>query len=128
MAMSRTFTVTAERGRGNWWVLECPEVGAVSQVRRLDQAADEMVEAISWLADLPADEVEVRVEPVAPEGYAEHMEASRRAAAQADAARAVAARESRQAAAVLRDAGLTMRDVGSLMGVSYQRASQLVGH
>ena len=43
--MSRRFTVTAERGRTGWWVTECAEVGAVSQVRRLDQASDDIREA-----------------------------------------------------------------------------------
>ena len=43
VAMSRkTFTVTAERGRGPWWVTECAEAGCVSQVRRLDQVADDI--------------------------------------------------------------------------------------
>ena len=59
MALTRIFTVTAERGRGDWWVLEAPDVGAVSQVRRLDQVEDEMREAIAHLAGLPESEVEV---------------------------------------------------------------------
>lgn len=59
--MRREFVVTAERGKGDWWVLECPEAGAVSQVRRLDDAADEMVEAIAWLAAIDESEVTVRV-------------------------------------------------------------------
>lgn len=75
MAMTRIFTVTAERGRGDWWVLEAPGVGAVSQVRRFDQVEDEMREAVAHLADLPESEVEVDVRTVPPEDYAEHVEA-----------------------------------------------------
>ena len=75
MAMTRIFTVTAERGRGDWWVLEAPGVGAVSQVRRFDQVEDEMREAIAHLAGLPESEVEVDVRTVPPEDYAEHVEA-----------------------------------------------------
>ena len=62
--MSRKFQVTAERGNGVW-VLES-DLGAVSQVRRLDQAADEMREALAYLAGLPEEEVEVEVVPVLP--------------------------------------------------------------
>ncbi|WP_195393498.1 hypothetical protein [Actinomyces urogenitalis] len=122
----RTFTVTAERGRGDWWVLEAPEVGAVSQVRRLDQAEEEMREAIAYLASLPQDEVAVDLVPVLPEAYtsaAAEAEELRRAAAEATRA---AAEASRAAARSLREAGLTLRDVGTVMGVSHQRAAQLV--
>lgn len=75
--MTRMFTVTVERGHGDWWVLEVPDVGAVSQVRRLDQVEDEMREAIAHLAGLPESEseVEVDVRATLPEDYVEHVEA-----------------------------------------------------
>lgn len=75
--MTRIFTVTVERGHGGWWVLEAPDVGAVSQVRRLDQVEDEMREAIAHLAGLPESEVEVEVDVRAtlPEDCVEHVEA-----------------------------------------------------
>ena len=57
----------AERGNGVW-VLES-DLGAVSQVRRLDQAADEMREALAYLAGLPEEEVEVEVVPVLPTAW-----------------------------------------------------------
>lgn len=44
--MMEKSTVTAERTRRGWWVLEEPTLGAVSQVRRLDQAAADMREPI----------------------------------------------------------------------------------
>lgn len=78
--MTRIFTVTAERGRGDWWVLEAPGVGAVSQVRRFDQVEDEMREAVAHLADLPESEVEVEVDVRAtlPEDCVEHVGQARR--------------------------------------------------
>lgn len=45
-------------------MLEAPEVGAVSQVRHLDQAADEMREAVAYLAGLPQEESDLHVVPV----------------------------------------------------------------
>ena len=107
----RTFTVTAERGRGPWWVTECAEVGAVSQVRRLDQAADDIREAIAYLSGLPEDSFGIEVAPVLPDAFWEAMRGA----------------EDQRAARVLRDEGLTLRDVGHLMGVSHQRAAQLAG-
>lgn len=124
--MTRIFTVTAERGRGDWWVLEAPGVGAVSQVRRFDQVEDEMREAAAHLADLPESEVEVDVRTVPPEDCVEHVGQARRLRAEAEAASRRAAEESRLAARSLRNRGLTFRDVGSIMGVSQRRAAQLL--
>ena len=78
MALTRIFTVTVERGRGDWWVLEAPDVGAVSRVRRLDQVEDEMREAIAHLAGLPESEVEVDVRATLPEDCVEHVGQARR--------------------------------------------------
>lgn len=54
------YTVTAQRS-GRWWALQCVEVPeALSQVARLDQA-DQIREAIAWVADVPIDSVEIDV-------------------------------------------------------------------
>ena len=58
----RKFTVTAQRGAGDVWVLECSEVGAVSQTESLSGAAEEMREAIAYQADIDADDVDILVE------------------------------------------------------------------
>ncbi|MDO5094501.1 MAG: hypothetical protein Q4D79_13990 [Propionibacteriaceae bacterium] len=65
--MSRRFTVTAERS-GGVWVLESNN-GAVNQIRRLSQAAEEMREAVAYLAGLDAGDVELAVRPILPESY-----------------------------------------------------------
>lgn len=123
----RTFTVTAERGRGPWWVTECAEVGAVSQVRRLDQAADDIREAIAYLSGLPEDSFDIEVTPVLPDAFWEALRAAQGQRDVAAAANRAAAELNQRAARVLRDEGLTLRDVGHLMGVSHQRAAQLAG-
>ena len=64
----RVVTVTAERGT-NWWVLEAPEAGAVSQCKRLTQAADEMREAIAYQLGLEPDGFDIDVRVVLPEQY-----------------------------------------------------------
>lgn len=124
--MSQTFIVTAQRGSTNVWVLECAEVGAVSQTRRLDQAADEMREAIAYQAGLPENEVEINVVPILPDGYETHRMRAEQARIVEANARQEAAREARQAAQVLKEQGLPLRDIGTIMGISYQRAAQLV--
>ena len=121
-----TYAVTAERS-GKWWVLQADEVpGAISQVSRLDQA-DEIKEAIAWVADVPESEIEIEVVVSLPEYVQTHIE---RAAAFREAARvanAESAEESREVARALHeDLRLTLRDIGSVLEVSHQRAHQLV--
>lgn len=121
-----TYTVTAERS-GKWWVLQAVEVpGAISQVARLDQA-DEIKEAIAWVADVPQEDVEIRLAISLPDAIREHLEHVDELRESARRANAAAAEESREVARALHeDLGLTMRDVGSVLEVSHQRAHQLV--
>ena len=106
---------------------ECAEVGAVSQVRRIDQAADDIREAIAYLSDLPEDGFDIEVTPVLPDAFWEAMRGAEDQRDVAAAANRAAAELNQRAARVLRDEGLTLRDVGHLMGVSHQRAAQLAG-
>lgn len=105
--MSRTFKVTTERGRGHCWVAECAEVGAISQVRRLDQAADDIREAIAYLADHHESGVDIPIEPGLPPDYQQHWDAAECSTAEAAAAgRGGSAEEFRKAMSALRAAQL----------------------
>lgn len=120
------YTVTAERGR-RWWVLQCVEhPGAISEVARLDQAATVMREAIAFVAQVDPSDVEVDLRPAVPDEVGAHVRTAERLRAEAHRANREAAVESRAAARVLRDAGLSVRDVGTVLGVSHQRAHQLL--
>lgn len=119
------YTVTAERS-GRWWVLQAVEApGAISQVARLDQAW-QIKEAIAFVTGTPESEVEVDVVPVIPEAVREHLAAADRLRHEAQEANSRSAAEARAAARTLAAAGITLRDVGSIMEISYQRAHQLV--
>lgn len=121
-----TYRVTAEHTRSGWWALEASEVGAVSQTRRLDRAEAEMREAIAFLADVPESEVEVEVIPVIPDEVREAMRNSEALRSEAQKANREAAAEARRAARTLHAAKYTYRDIGTVLGVSHQRAEQLV--
>lgn len=123
--MAVRYTVNATRS-GRWWALSSPQVpGALSQVARLDQVED-FREAIAFVAGVPIESVELDVVPVLPEAYVTHQREAARQREAATSANAAAAREARQAARVLVEAGLTRRDVATILGVSPQRAHQLV--
>ena len=66
----KAFTVTAERGPSGAWVLECDELGVVSQTLRLDRAQDEVAEAIAFQSRLKPGEFKLSLihisEPTRP--------------------------------------------------------------
>lgn len=114
--------VTAQCERsGRWWAVSIPEVpGAFTQARRLDQVPDQAADAVATLCDIPVDSINVTLSFDAP-GVAEVR------AKQAEAQRVSmeASEAMRDLVRHLREEGLTVRDIGVILGVSPQRAQQL---
>ncbi|MCL2781937.1 MAG: hypothetical protein FWD74_10735 [Actinomycetia bacterium] len=117
--------MTAQRSH-NWWVLESAEAGAVSQCRSLSQADAEMREAIAYQLDIPQDSFAIDVEVIAPDSYRQAIERSEELRDKARATAAEAARSRAQAAKELAALHISVRDIGRVMGISYQRAHQLI--
>lgn len=125
VVLMTTYTVTAER-TAKWWVLQAGEApGAISQVARLDQA-DQIKEAIAFVTGEPEEQIQIEVRPVLPLAAEEAHELAVRYREEAARLNSRAAYYSRLAAHDLADAGLTVRDIGTILGVSYQRAHQLI--
>lgn len=121
-----TFTVTAERGSRRW-VLQCTEFpGALSDVTRLDEAEDTIREAIAWVAGVEADSFDIKVMPSIPDRALEHAIRAKRLRETALRDQHSASIEIRQAARILAESEIPLRDIGRILGVSYQRAHQLV--
>lgn len=120
------YTATARRD-GRWWVVQCDQLpAAISQVRRLDQAAETHREAIAFVAGIAETDVDVDVTAVVDEPMASQLQR----VAQLRAAARDAEQEARAlwsaSAHELRESGMTVRDIGAVLGVSYQRAHQLI--
>lgn len=120
-------TATATR-TGQWWAIEVSDVagGLHTQARRLDQVVSAVIDAVALVADVSPDAIEVDVIPKLPQAEADLIESARTASQEAARAAERASRLSRQAVEQLRSEGLTVRDVGGLLGVSPQRVSQLL--
>lgn len=116
--------VTAVATRtGRWWAVEVPELpGLFTQARRLDQVAAVVTDAARLLTDVA---VEVTVRPVLPDDIQSAVERLRAEAAEADKAQQRAAEDVRALVSSLRAKGFSVRDVGTVLGVSPQRVSQL---
>lgn len=112
---------------GGWWAVEVPEVdGAYTQARRLDQVPAMVADAVALLTEVDAADVEVDVQPVIDDALRARIDTAERLRREAAETRSAASSEIRAAAAALADQGLPLRDVGALLGVSHQRAHQLV--
>lgn len=120
-----TYTVSATREDG-WWVIEVPQVrGAYSQTRRLDQVEDMARDVIATMLDVPEDAFDLEIMPQLGSELDPVVAAAVRARANVDNAQAVARDATALAAQRLRGEGLPVRDIGRLLGVSYQRAAKI---
>lgn len=120
-----TYTATAHR-EGDWWVVDVAGIGA-TQAKRLDQVEDMARDMIAIMEDVDLDDVHVDVVPqVGPELDGLILN-TRSATDAAKRAQAEATEASRTTAQRLRAAGYSLRDIGILTGVSYQRIHQLLG-
>ncbi|RCW40832.1 hypothetical protein DFQ14_110161 [Halopolyspora algeriensis] len=120
------FTATAQRD-GRWWMIQCDQYpSALSQVGRLDRAEEVHREAIAFVAGVPEESVEVTITPALDHEVAEALRESEELRAEAEDKDRKASTLKREAARKLANSGLTVRDIGIILGVSYQRAHQLI--
>ncbi|SCL19576.1 type II toxin-antitoxin system HicB family antitoxin [Micromonospora inyonensis] len=107
---------------GNWWSISVPELrGVHSQARRLDQVEAMAREAIALMLDVSPRSFEVEVRPE----ISAEVAAARQARARLVEAERSAEKATVDAAKTLLEQGYTVRDAGSLLGISPQRVSQL---
>jgi hypothetical protein len=124
--MTHEFTSIARKD-DRWWVVQCDQhPGAISQVARLDQAQEHQREAIAFVADLPHEMIRVTVRAVLDPAITLEMEEADRLRAEAESAAELSDTRRRHAALAMRAAGLTVRDIGTVLHVSHQRAHQLL--
>lgn len=123
----KTYTVRYELDETGWWLATVPAIpGCHTQARTLEQAETRIREAMALFIPDAAARAQLVNDVRLPL-------ASRRALANATAQRAEADRATRNAHRAIRAAattlsrqGLSLRDTGRLLGVSRQRAHQLV--
>ena len=125
--MSTTYTATVAR-EGRWWMIAVPDVDGITQARRLTDVPTMARELIAVSLNIPADDVDVTivhqpVDGIDVDGEVAAIRAARQRAADLEHA------TSERAQALARDLAahdIPLRDVGAILGVSHQRAHQLV--
>lgn len=81
---------------------------------------------VAIMEDVPADSFAVKIRVTLPVEVQAELERSAELRELAARNQAEAAKLARRAARRLRDQGLPLRDVGAVLGVSFQRAKQLI--
>lgn len=123
-AMNR-YTARVTRD-GRFWLIYVPEIDHHTQARSLGEIEPMARDLIAVTEDVEPDSFELDVDLTMPEAVADHLRRAGLLRAEAARAQSQAAAEQRAAAIELKESGIPLRDLGKLLGVSYQRAHQLV--
>ena len=116
--MSHAYKVVATPD-GRAWCLEVPEIGRVTMavsVKEIDVMAKDLISIMTGESN-PA----ITVEYALPEEATEAM----RLKAEAERIEAESQAQQRKAVRKLHGDGMPFREIGTLLGISYQRAHQL---
>lgn len=120
-----TYTVNATLVDGQGWHIEVPEIERVTQARNVGEIESMARDLIEIMTGEPADGVELTMTMSLPSEVAGQLREVQRQRLMEQQARAAAAQASRDAALRLKMTGMSVRDVGKVLGISHQRASQL---
>ena len=121
----KTYHANASRD-GRFWLVHIREIDQYTQGRNLAEVEPMARDLLALWLEIPEDSFHVDVHVELPDDVRHHLELAAKYAADSAHAQAQAARERRLAARELKAKGLTVRDIGAALGVSYQRAQQLV--
>ncbi|GAS98816.1 Gp30 [Mycolicibacterium canariasense] len=133
-----TYKVTVTRD-DRWWMVTVPEldgyvtpsgavnIGGTTQARRLGEVKSQAIDYICTVTDSAPSDVAVDI-TLCVDGVDVTQRAAKVAAdrAAAERAAAAAAEGARELARELAARGVAVRDVGEVLGVSFQRAQQLI--
>lgn len=113
---------------GKWWLLEEPTLEIAGQTRRLADAQDVATDLIAVFLDVPRSQVEVNL-LLEDTPHVDHL--GKRVHSLTELRQMIAglesdlAREQRRLAADLVADEIPVRDIGTILGVSHQRAHVL---
>jgi predicted RNase H-like HicB family nuclease len=117
----RTYTVRAEWTDGRW-LLVVPQVpGLVGQAPRLGQVEPKIRDAIATMLGVDPDSFGVEIAPVTSSRADALVDGVARARNELTRARREVSAATQQAAEALKNEGLSLEDVGRILGVSVRQ-------
>jgi hypothetical protein len=119
------YTARVERGE-QFWLVTIPEIQRTTQARTLREVEPMARDLIAVMQQVDPQSFELKPDIMFPSVAYEHWTRAAKLREESARVQTEAAEEARTAARALADLGLTVRDIGTLLGVSHQRAAQLI--
>lgn len=126
MTRRKTYQVTVTRERG-WWMIAIPELDRLTQAKTLDKVDTMARDLIALWVDVPPDSFDIDVHIDIPDTFRRGLDRAKELRDEAEDLREKAASEARSVArSMANDLGMTVRDIGRVMHLSFQRVQQLL--
>jgi predicted RNase H-like HicB family nuclease len=125
----KTHTAHFERDEDGVWcgtVKLGPKSTAISDGPTLERAQARLRQAVALALECPEKDVHLELNVKLPVAARRALKAAQDASTRFDEAREHQQSATAKAALRLRDAGLSLRDIGDLLGVTRQRAQQIL--
>ncbi len=110
---------------GKFWLIRVREIDRSTQALRYRDVAAMANDLIEIMEDLRGDEYDLHLTVHLPSSVKDHQARAEVLRAEAQRKQAEAAAENRAAVQELLSLGLSQREAGDVLGVSFQRVSQL---
>jgi hypothetical protein len=124
VASVKTYQVEVSRD-GKFWFVQIPELSRATQALRYKDVSVMANELIEIMTGLARDEYEVQLTVHLPDAVNDHLARAEVLREEATKNNAAAAAESRAAVRELLAQGISQREAGELLGLSFQRVNQL---
>lgn len=124
--MTVDYTVTRD---GKWWMISIPSLDGLTQARRLSEIDDMARDYVAVAQDIPYSQAEVACTAIMVDGV-DVLARSREIEELHNEAQRLEDLSTQQRAELAKELvqeAVPLRDVGEVIGVSYQRVHQLVG-
>ena len=112
---------------GRFWLIHVVEIDRYTQARNLGEVHEMAADLVASMEDVDPAIVELEIETILPASVRRHLSRAEGLRREAYERNSQAAQESREAARELvGEYRLTLREAGTLLGISRQRVQQLV--
>lgn len=125
VVVMKTYRVQAVR-QGKFWLLIVPEVDVMTQARRLTEAEEMARDLIATWLDVAADSFDIDLDVELPDELTRRRDRARQLREEADRLRDQAADELQVVVREAHASGMSVRELAVALGVSHQRAQQIL--
>lgn len=127
MTVRRTYRVSAERSDRGWWIVRVLDMRhVVTQARRASEVEEMARDVIALLEDVPPDSFDIDLSYRVADDLDSAIADVRRLRQEADEITTRSRAATADVARRMRDAGLSVREIGALLGIAHQRAQQIL--